>query len=41
MDIEPRLRKIKGYVYLPTLRAALQRDLKLDGKGDESVDEAA
>jgi hypothetical protein len=26
LDIEPRLRRIKGYRHLPLLRAALQRE---------------
>ena len=30
LDIEPRLRRVKGYRSLPTLRRALQKDLKLD-----------
>ena len=30
LDIEPRLRRIKGYRCLPRLRLALQKDLKLD-----------
>ena len=30
LDIEPRLRKVMGYRHLPTLRAALQRALKID-----------
>lgn len=30
LDIEPRLRKVKGYRQLPRLRAALQRELKLE-----------
>ena len=29
MDIEPRLRAVKGYRYLPMLRAAIQRELKI------------
>lgn len=29
LDIEPRLRRVKGYQHLPTLRAALQRELKI------------
>lgn len=29
LDIQPRLRKIKGFRYLPMLRMALQKDLKL------------
>jgi putative transposase len=30
LDIEPRLRKVKGYRHLPKLREALQRDLNLN-----------
>ena len=30
LDIEPRLRKVMGYRHLPTLRAALKRQLKID-----------
>jgi transposase-like protein len=41
LDIEPRLRKIRGYAYLPSLRAALQRDLQIEETREESVDEAA
>ena len=26
LDIEPRLRKVKGYRYLPQLRVAIQRE---------------
>ncbi len=29
LDIEPRLRKVKGYRHLPRLRAALRRDLNI------------
>jgi transposase-like protein len=29
LDIEPRLRRVKGYRHLSTLRTALQRDLKI------------
>ena len=29
LDIEPRLRRIKGFRFLPMLRLALQKDLKL------------
>ena len=32
LDIEPRLRKLMGYRHLPTLRAALKRELKIDTK---------
>ena len=30
LDIEPRLRKVMGYRHLPTLRAALKGELKID-----------
>ena len=30
LDIEPRLRKVKGYRHLPRLREALRRELKLE-----------
>ena len=30
LDIEPRLRKVMRYRHLPTLRAALKRQLKID-----------
>ena len=30
LEIEPRLRKVMGYRHLPTLRDALQRELKID-----------
>jgi len=30
IDIEPRLRKLLGYLHLPKLREALMRELKLD-----------
>ena len=30
LDIEPRLRRVKGYKHLPLLRRALKTDLKLD-----------
>jgi len=30
LDIEPRLRKVKGYRHLPRLREALQRELNID-----------
>ena len=30
LDIEPRLRKVMGCRHLPTLRAALKRQLKID-----------
>jgi hypothetical protein len=28
LDIEPRLRKVKGYRYLPQLRMAIQREIE-------------
>jgi hypothetical protein len=28
LDIEPRLRKVKGYRYLPQLRVVLQREIE-------------
>ena len=30
LDIEPRLRRVKGYKSLQKLRRALQKDLKID-----------
>ena len=30
LDIEPRLRKVKGVNYLPLLRQAIQTELKLE-----------
>ena len=30
LDIEPRLRTVRGYRHLPTLRIALKRDLKIN-----------
>ena len=30
LDIEPRLRKVKGYRHLPDLQVALKRELKLE-----------
>ena len=30
LDIEPRLRRVRGYRHLPTLRDALKRELKID-----------
>ena len=40
LDIEPRLRKVKGYKYLPKLRAAIQRAIETD-EGTPEVREAA
>jgi transposase-like protein len=41
LDIEPRMRKVKGHKHLPALRDALQRELKIEAKTAESVEEAA
>jgi len=30
LDIEPRLRRVKGYRHLPKLREALQRDVNIE-----------
>ena len=35
LDIEPRLRRIKGYRHLPVLRAALKSALGLEAGADE------
>ena len=35
LDIEPRLRRIKGYRHLPVLRAALKPALGLEAGADE------
>ncbi len=32
LDIEPRLRRVKGYKHLPLLRQALKTDLNLDNQ---------
>ena len=40
LEVEPRLRKIKGYRHLPKLREALKRELKI-GKKSSTVKEAA
>ena len=36
LDIEPRLRRIKGYRFLPVLRLALQKHLNLDHDAQEA-----
>jgi len=41
LDIEPRLRKVKGYRYLPQLRIAIQREIERRKVGQEQVKEAA
>ena len=35
-DIEPRLRRIKGYRFLPVLRLALRKHLNLDHDAQEA-----
>ena len=37
LDIEPRLRKVKGYRHLPRLRAALRREVKLETPTTKNV----
>ena len=39
LDIEPRLRKVKGFKHLPKLREAIQRELKIEV--EQSVEEVA
>ena len=41
LDIEPRMRRVKGYKHLPKLREALERELKIASKVVESVEEEA
>ena len=37
LDIQPRLRRVKGYRYLPMLRLALQKDLKIDRDSQDDI----
>ncbi len=37
VDIEPRLRRVKGYRHLPRLREALQRELKMEKTSTKKV----
>ena len=37
LDIEPRLRRVKGYKSLPKLRRALMKDLKLDTECQDAL----
>ena len=37
LDIEPRLRRVKGYRCLPKLRRALQKNLKLDTDSQDAM----
>jgi hypothetical protein len=41
LDIEPRLKKVKGYRYLPQLRIAIQREMKRRKVVQEQLKEAA
>lgn len=41
LDIEPRLRRVKGHQHLPKLREALQRELKIAATRIKSKEEAA
>ena len=41
LDIEPRLRKVKGYRYLPQLRIAIQRDIEKQKGEQRTTKEAA
>lgn len=41
LDIEPRLRKVKGYRYLPQLRVAIQRDTEKQKLDQKQAKEAA
>jgi transposase-like protein len=41
LDIEPRLRKVKGYRYLPQLRVALQREIERPRVKNDQTREAA
>jgi hypothetical protein len=41
LDIEPRLRKVKGYKYLPQLRVAIQREIERQTVKKDQMKEAA
>ena len=41
LDTEPRMRRVKGYKQLPKLREALKRELKIEAKVVEFVEEEA
>ena len=41
LDIEPRLRKVKGYRYLPQLRVAIQKEIERQTVKKEQMEEAA
>jgi hypothetical protein len=41
LDIEPRLRKVKGYRYLPQLRLAIQKEIERQTVKNGQTKEAA
>jgi hypothetical protein len=41
LDIEPRLRKVKGYRYLPQLRVAIQKEIDRQTAKKDHMKEAA
>jgi hypothetical protein len=41
LDIEPRLRKVKGYGYLPQLRVAIQKEIERQTAEKDQMREAA
>ena len=41
LDIEPKLRKVKGYRYLPQLRGAIQREIERQTVKEKQTKEAA
>jgi hypothetical protein len=41
LDIEPKLRKVKGYRYLPQLRVAIQREIERQTIKKDQMKEAA
>ena len=41
LDIEPRLRKVKGYRYLPQLRGSIQREIERQTVKEKQTKEAA
>ena len=41
LDIEPRLRKVKGYRYLPQLRVAIQKEIERQTAKKDHMKEAA
>jgi hypothetical protein len=41
LDIEPRLRKVKRYRYLPQLRVAIQKEIERQTAKKDQIKEAA